>query len=501
MRPTRPRAIESGARWQADAAVFIDGADHIVFDGIDTKDTGPTTTQKYQFGYRILNAVDVTIRNVRTENHGVSGLLARNSRQIYFRDNVAVNCGTLGEAGNNEIITIHSVDTFEVTGNTVAGGGREGIDAKVDSTNGLIRGNTVYNTDRVGIYLDAYDGQLDNVTVTRNEVYGTAAFGITIGAEVAGGVLSNVTITNNLVYNNAKHGINFPDFLGDGFRSNVLVANNTVYHNGYGAPSAGHGGIVVRSTNTEDIRIRNNIVADNKAGQIGTRNPGQTTVTNNVSHGSQFGSYWGPTLGSPGLNADPLFENAANANFRLQNNSPAKDYGTSTEAPIDDFTAAWRMGPNDAGAYEGITALTATASEFGFWGGTYGNRSVVSVNGLPFSEANQVNVTTEPSYWWQIGVSSGMITNVQPGDKLRVTFWARVTSGTGQARVTFQRTDGVAPHSLDQSVNLTTGWQKFSVTFDNTEDTSGAYLLAFNLGEQVQNVQIGGVELITYGPV
>jgi hypothetical protein len=80
------------------------------------------------------------------------------------------------------------------------------------------------------------------------------------------------------------------------------------------------------------------------------------TVDHNLIHG--FRDYDDEIKGSDYLEGDPLFVNAAGADFHLRPNSPAVDNGSSNSAPANDYDGNTRPRGNgyDIGAYEYVTS-------------------------------------------------------------------------------------------------------------------------------------------------
>jgi hypothetical protein len=79
------------------------------------------------------------------------------------------------------------------------------------------------------------------------------------------------------------------------------------------------------------------------------------TVDHNLLHG--FRNYDDEIKGSDYVEEDPLFVNAPNADFHLQQNSPAIDSGSSIGAPANDYEGNTRPRGSgyDIGAYEYVT--------------------------------------------------------------------------------------------------------------------------------------------------
>ena len=154
-----------------------------------------------------------------------------------------------------EIFIVYVLD-YVISNNIVHDCGMEGIDAKVGSSNGKIFGNNVYDTSRVGIYVDGYGQGITNVDVYNNTVHdskpiasGSSEDGIRIGAEL-GVAMSNIKIYNNIIYNISTTGIDVSSWTEAGYPdpryTNVTIYNNTIQNTGTNAGNKwGGGGIRV----------------------------------------------------------------------------------------------------------------------------------------------------------------------------------------------------------------------------------------------------------------
>jgi hypothetical protein len=173
----------------------------------------------------------------------------------------------------------------------------------------------------------------------------------------------NGLIANNVVYRTPNgFGIQVrgnypdPDTVVEMPVRNVIVANNTVV-------GSSLSGIVVENTGT-DITVVNNISAYN--GSYGIRGyyngsgailPGNRAF-NNLAYGNggQYGNTSGTIIDFSGGNliADPLFQNQAGNDYRLQTSSPALDKALADYTPSSDYSDTARpqgTGP-DLGAHE-----------------------------------------------------------------------------------------------------------------------------------------------------
>jgi len=312
----------------------------------------------------------ITIEGVSTYNTASSGI------GIWFGDHVQVGDNRIEQAGNyrpsqagyQECLTVSESQDFAVYGNTVLNCRKEGICAK-QSHHGQVYGNRVWNTDAVGIYIDAEgtpggDGGSD-IAVFDNVVHDTATNGIALATET-GGLLDDVRVYNNVSYHNQLVGVqlsNCCDFSGPIAHPlhNIVVINNTLYANGWTtSTSPWGGGISIDSPEVETATVRNNIVSQNYTFQIAVVPTPTLTIDYNLVDGNFGDPGEGATVGANPIIGSPLFYNAGGADFHLLPASPAIDAASPDLAPSADFDGRARPldGNNDGtaafdiGAYE-----------------------------------------------------------------------------------------------------------------------------------------------------
>lgn len=329
---------------------------------------GTTTTTKNWIvidGLRIINSKwsgilirygsNITVKNCSTNNTGASGIVAANSSNIKVLNNkVQQACVYPDKAQNtSECITMASVNTFEVAYNTVSdrlvdlSNGGEGIDAKNACINGTIHHNTVTSLIRVGIYIDAYLGNLSNIEVCNNKVYSTKNGGITIASE-EGGVVDGIKIHDNLIYEADRFGIRIAGYLNDGPLRNLDVYQNTIVNCGINAGSWENVGLLIEAKNVTNtgFNFRNNIISGCPFQVRANNQTFPYVLDKNILFGSTVVS------GTNSINADPKFKNPASKDFSLSLGSPAINTAVGTPLSTKDFTDFTRDSNPDIGAFE-----------------------------------------------------------------------------------------------------------------------------------------------------
>lgn len=325
----------------------VNGKSYIKISGLKIKNAKGDDESN---GIFVKQSEHIILEKNYTYNTRSSGIgVWDNSKDITIDGNEVVNAN-MGPM--QESISISGTDGFVIKNNkvhdTVAD--KEGICVKEGSRNGQIYKNLVYNVPAAGIYIDAWNQPTFNIGVYQNIVRDTTSSakgnGIAVASEM-GGELSDIKINNNIVYGTRAYGIlvshNGDESVAHHPLRNIKVFNNTVYKNGEGWG----GGIAVNNPDAQNVEIRNNIVSQNLSFQISV-DPGiAVVVDHNLIDGYRGDTGDNEIRGTDYIEGDPLFINTGNANFYLRKNSPAIDKGIADGAPPVDFDG--RARPQGAG--------------------------------------------------------------------------------------------------------------------------------------------------------
>ena len=300
----------------------------------------------------------------------------------------------------------------------------------------IIRNNHIINSTEHGIYPGA---QVRNLEIYNNRIENPGGHGIhlfhetgVIGGEIYNNVVSGgkvgigvyteangVNVYNNTIYNQTVAGLRFGDVI------DVVVENNVVLENTAPAifSTSGIGELA-------DISFDHNLYYRTNSGPIATW--GGTNYQDLAA--------WQGIIGPDDDNseeANPLFVNAAAADFHLQSGSPAIDTGASTHAPSVDIDGNSRPIDGDGaggaqfdkGAYEFVPSPLLAAQGETFQG-----------NGTPINATALAPIVEEATRRWEAaGFDTAVLEDADVavgslgGDQLAARFGNHITIDTDAA--------------------------------------------------------------------
>jgi hypothetical protein len=315
----------------------------------------------------------VTIRGGNADYGGgirIASGAAPTIRNCLITNNVAVNGGGINVAGAVSIIlkgvTIRNNQATATLNRTGGGGLRVVQDVSspdVTVLDSRIEGNTSTSGSGGGILVDLATLHISNSTIANNSAGGYNGGGIAVAGDPTTGAFANAFIANCRIFGNtaAQKGgalrFNNIDAANTVQVVNTLIYGNTSNDNGAAVDAWQASPTLTNCTITEntelsnnaiiyahtfgtpgppraDITLNNSIVFNNPtAGPLTVTGDANSSVTITYSDVDDATNY--PAGSNGNINADPLFINAAIANFRLQTTSPAIDAGDNTAVPPD----------------------------------------------------------------------------------------------------------------------------------------------------------------------
>jgi hypothetical protein len=167
----------------------------------------------------------------------------------------------------------------------------------------------------------------DHVSATLNNNYIADNIAYTVAGGLNVGLCPNLILTNNIIANNQTY-FDVAGGIAIWRCENMIFSNNTIYGN-----SAGTRGGGVAINNDSSTTFVNNIFYNNYAYED------QQIYSVNSNLTVQYSCIEGGWPGEGNIDADPLFEDAANGDFHLSwGNYPIDDYSKS---PCIDAGAPW----------------------------------------------------------------------------------------------------------------------------------------------------------------
>jgi len=309
----------------------------------------------------------VSLENIVMDNN-INGVgLGTDAQEVsgiayLYLNNVEVleaksHCVYLAGGGDNILIEnskFHHCGIYESQGGDL----RDGITVHGMADNLIIRNNEIYNNGYALGLDSAYDKgtppeYIRNVIFENNKIYNQESYVFQLRS------IQNSIFRNNLIYNNPGivfgiYGPKIDDGQLDELTNNLEIYHNTIYNNPNGVIFyLGEYNTPNHNEMISNIYFKNNIAVSSSGRVLTNYLPSSNSVF--MSNNIYSGVLTKPALDINSQNIDPLLVNPTGANFQLQNNSPAIDYGVSVNAKYD-YAGVLRNSLPDAGAYENLSA-------------------------------------------------------------------------------------------------------------------------------------------------
>jgi hypothetical protein len=332
----------------------VSNKSYLRISGLRVSNAGPHNDNA---GILILDSSHIVVENNQTYHTNSSGI------GVWGSSHVTVDGNRIDEAGGGgwqECISVAGTGTFEVRNNEVLNCHKEGICIKDGASSGQVFRNRVHHTERVGIYVDAWDKHTHDISVFQNVVHDVSdGDGFAVASE-QGGLLQNVALYNHLAYHNRYIGFSVTTNGVGGPMEGITIINNTAYDNGW---TVWGGGIAVDNPNAQNVVVRNNILSRNLYFQlvVAPGIPAQNVATDHNLVDGYRGTE-GEIYGDHAVVGDPGFVSPSGADFHLRGNSPAIDAGSPDGAPGVDYDGHLR--PHD-GNHDGVAEVDIGAYEAG----------------------------------------------------------------------------------------------------------------------------------------
>ncbi len=385
------------------------------------------------------------------ENHSNSNEINRNEN-FYVEVNDNSNFNSISENKLFGVRILNSDEANRILENTISESETEGISVKGGGTSPnsavLIRGNTVSNCFRTGIFVEDITVNLLNNNILEN------------GSEKkSDGVLlrnaQNSFIHDNQICYNSKHGLELLNCY------NTTVSHNTITNQSHGLPGAGTtAGIFLldeRKTSYSTF-ITNNYIARNCTG-IEIVGAGNVVLNgNNISNSFCWNTGVHISNSDVSLKGNNINNNHGNGVF-LENNSTAKissnniygnsEYGVnnSSQNGINADGNYWGSanGPGDSGIFGSVNvsnwlaeavSLVATCDRDTFYSaaGSKDSAVVYFQNLNNFKDVLSISISDEKKWITPVNKEE-----VQPEDTSGISYWVKFSIPAGTAANTISK--------------------------------------------------------------
>lgn len=224
--------------------------------------------------------------------------------------------------GVNEAISVAAGVSFVTTRfNEVHDTDQYGIDYKHGVVDGSIYGNTIYDVEKYGIYIDSAESVCRRIQVYNNNIT-RCELGIVLAREdddnLGNSELVDIDVFNNWIYDIQKTGLfcqAHPKDDGSGLIEDIRIRYNTIYN----CRRGGVEGDEIRLTGWADAAFAGNVSGVDCVGNLLWRSDGTPSLVDEFT-----GEAWA-TVDDNYTGPDPLFvaPSADPVDLRLQEGSPA----------------------------------------------------------------------------------------------------------------------------------------------------------------------------------
>lgn len=260
-------------------------------------------------------------------------------------------CYNVCSSGNQEGISFTMVNDFEICNNYIFNSYKECIDVKCGCSNGVIHHNrintTSYNYNAIGIYVDAFGNDSDNISVYSNLIWGNST-AMSIATE-RGGTCTDITFYNNICKSTLQgFAVHYYTTPGSHMKRNVSVMNNIFYDNILCFQ------LMESDNRFENFTIRNNILTSSStSGGMININKSRINLSNFLIDHNLFNRSC-IFYGTDAVIDNPLFVNPSKNDFHYKNGSPAINNGSLKGIPSYDYEGNFRLLDShpDIGAFE-----------------------------------------------------------------------------------------------------------------------------------------------------
>ena len=191
----------------------------------------------------------------------------------------------------------------------------------------IMRNNIGYDCRTVGIF-SRQGGTVDQTEIYNNTVWDCSQSCFSFAQHGASDTATNLKVWNNIFATGANAAHVFT------VSANVAAESTNSFNNNLIYSSANNNGICWQQPTGSGYGCIGESYADTSAGI------------------SSWEAQCSPATCSGNISGDPLFVNAAGADFHLQSGSPAKGAGATIGIVTTDFAGATRTAPYSIGAYE-----------------------------------------------------------------------------------------------------------------------------------------------------